>query len=360
MSNYLKLTSFLGFFLLLLCNCGGSPQKIKLGFENEIHLKHTPFEEVLQISAVDGLFILDSLIVVLNPDQGSGVHSLFTFVDPYTKTVLGQGGTVGRGPGELLNIKNVCSIAPDGKSFRVWSNISKTVAEYSCSREGEGVKFGFNRKWDVPRELASGYIDKVVQTGDDYIALTLQRKDKFYAVLDSGFNFVNYTGHPPIPEDAYDFYSRLQGFMLSDKNNFIYCPGYIPVIQCFTVNDKEARLEWEDKYYAGSYYEVREDRVIYDREKTIGLAKSLAADDEYVYLLWWPGKAADYGKSRGFDYTICAGIIYVYDRKGNRKAKLMLDKNITKLCIDKKQNKLYGVTIDPEFRIVSFDLPKSF
>lgn len=326
------------------------------GFEKELVLRHKPVGGELLISSISGLFVLDCLVVVMNPSQGTADNSLFTFIDPFRNKILGKGGVLGRGPGELLWVKNLACLSDTDKVFEVFDNIGGSLARYSLRHNGDSIGLHLDKKIPVPAELSGSFINRVVKQGDNYIALTLKGKGEYYALLDKGFNFIRSFGNPPISGNATNYYQRLQGVMSNAGDSFAYIPFDIPKVQYYSVKDTVVTLEWEDTF-AEPYYEIHGETLRFDKEKTTGHTTGVCMDGKYLYLVWWPGKYGDFGKSGGWSDADCSDIIFVYSRKGERIAKLRLDKKIFSIYVSRKHNKVYGIAIDPYFSVVAFDLP---
>jgi hypothetical protein len=79
---------------------------------------------------------------------------------------------------------------------------------------------------------------------------------------------------------------------------------------------------------------------------------SVSVTNQFIYALYC-GKLATEKRA---DY---ANIIYIYDWDGNRIKKIILDKDLAGITVDKENTKIYGLHTDPEddlLKVVCYSL----
>ena len=116
-------------------------------------------------------------------------------------------------------------------------------------------------------------------------------------------------------------------------------------------------IQWSF-YHNEAHYAVRNNDLLYDRDKTFGRVKDLDTDGQYVYLLYWDQLLSEYDGKK--TEKSLANKILVFDYEGNGVAVLNLDCRLSNMALSKDSRTLYGIANLPEPTIVEFDMPKGW
>ncbi|MDR3218226.1 MAG: TolB-like 6-bladed beta-propeller domain-containing protein [Dysgonamonadaceae bacterium] len=175
--------------------------------------------------------------------------------------------------------------------------------------------------------------DSVIQTHipfpEDGISASHIQKGLAYqgaCLKQTGGNKLVFAGHNGHFLEIYNIKDTLMQKVFSDVYEF---PRYTP----------------ED---GGNFIEVN-----FAQDDLLGFL-DVFATSEYIYALYCGKK---YGDNRAF----LANIIYVYNWNGERIKKYILDKELSGICVNKENTKIYGLytdSNDDRLKIVLFHLPQ--
>ena len=192
-----------------------------------------------------------------------------------------------------------------------------------------------------------------------FVGVSYGGPGKFFSLYDNRMNWLAHFGDAPIPEEVQPLNSRmyLNGRLATNDGAFVFLPSRLPKIAYYSYEEgmDVPQKQWEDTFY-DSFYRVTNGLIGFDDSRTIGQVLDVALGDEYVYILFLEVSLADYSVGRTDTYA--TDIVLVYDRQGNRIARLNLDHLIYNFCVTDDEKTLYGMAPTPEDRIVEFDIPK--
>ncbi|MDR1369654.1 MAG: TolB-like 6-bladed beta-propeller domain-containing protein [Dysgonamonadaceae bacterium] len=148
-----------------------------------------------------------------------------------------------------------------------------------------------------------------------------------------------------------------QGFLAKQPNGkkVVYAGFYGQILEIFNVENQNIRRIFSDiadfpSYKPGmksiDYLEAN-----YTDDNKIGYFMT-AVTDKSIYALYC-------GKTHKDDRLDYANIIFVFDWNGNRMKKYLLDKDLSCICVNNDESKIYGLHTDPEddlVKFVSYDL----
>ena len=109
-------------------------------------------------------------------------------------------------------------------------------------------------------------------------------------------------------------------------------------------------------FYDETYYQVRNDDLLFSKETSFGDPLNLAMDSEYIYVLYLDQLLSEHdGKDPEKSH---ANKVLVFDHQGNTVAELNLGCRIYQMALSSDKTKFYGIANLPEPVIVEFELPK--
>jgi hypothetical protein len=135
----------------------------------------------------------------------------------------------------------------------------------------------------------------------------------------------------------------------------IYATTGLPYLACYQLQGEKMHKQWSLNYNK-SFYAVRNDDVLFSKEKTFGTALDLEMDSEYIYVLYLDQLRSEY--VYGDPEKSFANKILVFDHKGRAVTELHLGCRIIQMTLSSDKTKIYGIADLPEPQIVEFDLPK--
>jgi hypothetical protein len=165
----------------------------------------------------------------------------------------------------------------------------------------------------------------------------------------------------PYPEDGIDASNEQKGMVYQGclvkqlrGNRFVYGGYYGHILEIFSIDGFSLKRIFSDIYefpqygmkQSGTFLEAN-----YKNNNRTGFF-SISTTQEYIYALYS-------GKKRGDDRIDYANIVYIYDWDGNRIKKCIMDKDVSGICVDKNNKKIYGLYTDPNddnLKIVCYSL----
>lgn len=109
-------------------------------------------------------------------------------------------------------------------------------------------------------------------------------------------------------------------------------------------------------YYAATHYAIKNEDLLFDKEKAIGPLLDLKMDSKYIYVLYLDQLLSEY------DYfnskKSYSNKIVIFDYDGNKVTCFHLDCRIQEMAVFSKGLKLYGIAQQPDISLVEFNLPK--
>ena len=257
-------------------------------------------------------------------------------------------GTQGRGPGEYqaLDINSTHGNRLFARNVNMRELVVLELIADSGRveiREVERLKFKNNDQ---------GFQDHFISYLDErrFIAVSYGGPGKFFSLYDDRMNLLGYFEDGPVGEELDPLSARtsLSGHFATNNGKFAFATAYIPKILFYGKNGDVPQKEWEDTFY-DSYYQVTNNRVVFDKDQTFGVVRDLELGEKYVYILFLEVPINSTQSA--------ADIVLVYDHQGNRIARLKLNYRIDDLCVSSDEKTLYGIAETPEYRIAAFDLP---
>ena len=185
---------------------------------------------------------------------------------------------------------------------------------------------------------------------DRIVAVSYGGKGAFFSLYDTKMTPQGTFGDPLIVEEI----SASERRRCLNGNDFCYVPNDIPRIAYYRMIDGSPQELWRDTFYE-SYYTLDGKQVRYNQTRTVGITHRVAMGGNYIYILFLDVPIAKANISH--TETFAADIVFVYDRKGYKVARLNLNQRIYSMALSTDQKRLYGV-VYPDNRLVAFDLPE--
>lgn len=341
--------------LIILTNCTYTPQESTgIIFKNEHKIKHKSYDTELLIS-YGKITIIDTFLIILSNqhDDFCKVYSI-----PNNMKEVYKYGHIGNGPNEFLQPMLTYS---HNNTFGI-NELNKQELAILCLDTKDGkISISEQIRLKTPYKMKKGelnppdfYFSRLDST--HYVSLLCGGKDFFFSLLDSTLNHINHFGESPILEKLPIFASRsrLKGDLTALNGTMVFATSDLPYVASYRIENNKMRKQWSF-FYDQSFYEVRNDDVLFSKEKTFGKMIDLKMDDQYIYILYLDQLLSDYDYNK--TEKSCANKILVFDYNGNAVAKLHLDCRIKKIAISSDKTKLFGIAQLPDPKIVEFNLP---
>ena len=355
-----QLRWFVGWIIVLLVVSSCSDRVHRVGtvdFKKSYDLQRTG--NSIELMLRDGsLFVMDTLLGVFSYTA----ESICTFYSiPDGMKEIGGYGTFGNGPGEFLQPSltyvygNTIGLSEVNKHELVRLDVSYGNGNLSVSER---------KRLKTPYKMKKGELvlpDYEYYRLDDkyYVSPHRGLDNDFYTLLDDSLQPVVRFGEPPIPEKLPPFAasSRLQGEIVAHEGTMFFALKDLPYLACYRLESGQMQKQWSF-YYNEAHYAVRNNDLLYDRDKTFGQVNDLDTDGQYVYLLYLDQLLSEYDGTK--TEKSLANKILVFDYEGNGVAVLNLDCRLSNMALSKDSRTLYGIANLPEPTIVEFDMPKGW
>lgn len=341
--------------LIVLLSCGNNEytdcvrfdrQEIKNRNVQQLKGKVISFDE--DVRTPMRIFCTNSILFLTN--RGSSL-----FVDKYdlkTKKKLGSFLTFGSGPDEL---QMVSYIYKRDTMVHVFDQLQKNIYEYTlhdfCFEEIPKPKnvITIEEPASNVQSLPSGEI----------IATTFNMEEKRFSLFDRTGKFVkNMTGYPDFgqkmsPVELIE--SFIPQMVLSDDGSRIFVSHKrTDLIEVYTSNGKLIkRVQGPDGFFPSLAQSGSNDnmRVVPDKNKSKDAYFHPLVYKNEIWVMY-SGKKVDPEQ-----YKIYLNdSIFVFDWDGNFVRSYNLDIPIFTFAIDEENNKIYGITDEPEMSIIEFDI----
>ena len=345
-----------GFFFLISASCStGSKNEINLKFDKTYTLKHKVHNTELLIS-FGRMAVIDSFLIITSSQSNSfcKVYSI-----PNGMKELYGYGHIGNGPNEFLqprltySYKNTFGLTEVNKQELTILRLDNPNNNISIIEESR-LKAPYKPK---KGELTPGdrYFIKLDDT--HYASLLLGGKNQFFSLLDSTLTHITRFGESPIPEklSILSSMNRLNGKIVACNGMMAFATSRLPYLACYQLQANKMYKQWSF-FYDETYYQVRNDDLLYSKEKSFGKMCDLAMDSQYIYVLYLDQLLSEY--VYGDPEKSFANKVLVFDHKGNPVAELNLGCRIIQMTLSSDKTKIYGLAQLPEPQIVEFDMPK--
>ena len=344
--------------LLLVSSCSDVVHRVgTVDFKQSYDLKHKGNGTELMLR-YGSLFVMDTLLGVFSYSS----ESLCTFYSiPDGMKEIGSYGSFGNGPGEFSQPK--CSYVHG--SIIGLSEINKQeLVRLDISCENGKLSVSEKKRLKAPYKMKKGEFvlpDYDFYRLDDkhYVSLHRGFDNDFYTLLDDSMQPIARFGEPPIPEELPPFaaFNRINGRIATHEGTMFFSLYDLPYLACYRLESGQMQKQWSF-YYNEAHYAVRNNDLLYDRDKTFGRVKDLDTDGQYVYLLYLDQLLSEYDGTK--TEKSLANKILVFDYEGNGVAVLNLDCRLSNMALSKDSRTLYGIANLPEPTIVEFDMPKGW
>ena len=288
------------------------------------------------------------------------IDTLFYSIPDRMKEIGGH-GNFGNGPGEFLQPK-FCYVY--GSTIGLSEVNKHELVRLDVSYENGQLSVSERKRLKAPYKMKKGELvlpDYCFYRLDDkhYISPRLSLDNDFYTLLDDSLQPIVRFGEPPIPEKLPPLASanRLQGKIAAHEGTMFFALKDLPYLACYRLESGQMQKQWSF-YYNEAHYAVRNNDLLYDRDKTFGQVNDLDTDGQYVYLLYLDQLLSEYDGTK--TEKSLANKILVFDYEGNGVAVLNLDCRLSNMALSKDSRTLYGIANLPEPTIVEFDMPKEW
>ena len=351
----LKKSRYIALFsIFLLIGCRDNPNKHQNHFK-EYDITCRSYETELY-GRFPYLLTVDSLLISVAAERSGGRLGRIYSIDDKPQEI-GAFGRIGRGPLEFVHPEPT---AAAGTRFLIRNLNCREVAMMEIVKmhdsirveEIDRMKFKPVRHDGIDWEPAHF----ALVGNDRIVAVSYGGKGAFFSLYDTKMTPQGTFGDPLIDEEISASERRrcLNGSLAVDGNDFCYVPNDIPRIAYYRMIDGSPQELWRDTFYE-SYYTVEGKQVRYNQTRTVGITHRVAMGGNYIYILFLDVPIAKANISH--TETFAADIVFVYDRKGYKVARLNLNQRIYSMALSTDQKRLYGV-VYPDNRLVAFDLPE--
>lgn len=326
-----------------------------ISFNEEYTLKHQLYDTELMIS-IGRIKVVDTLLICISLQQMPfcKVYSI-----PSGMKEVGSYGSIGNGPQEFLqplltySYDNTFGLNELNKNELAIIELNNEDGQLFIEEQKRLKGTYEQRKEEIPlRDYHYLRLDSA-----HYISLLRGGEGRFFSLLDSALMPIRRFGESPIPEElpVMASYSALNGCIAANNGVMAFATTQLPYLACYRMQSGEMYKQWSF-FYDQPHYGVRNEELLFDKEKSFGKVLNLEMDDRYIYVLYLDQLLSEY------DYNkiekSCANKVLVFDHEGNAVAKLHLDCRIYEMTVSGDRTKLFGIAPLPDPALVAFDLPE--
>ncbi len=306
--------------------------------------KEVVFEEELYMPM--RIYLLDSVLVLLNRNM----ESHLTRYNIYTKKKIGEDISFGSGPEEMLNPESVQLL---DSVVWIYDTGKRRASRYL--RKDFGLSSALKPDSSIVFEEA---LDKISFLNErEIVATVLSPEHKRLSFFNQEGLIKTVGEFPSIPNEvtAIEAIETFLGDLAVNPQNGKICLSYrrTDLIEFY---DSTGRLE--KRLYGPDHF------LPFLKQRTIGEGigyRSIPGETRDAYFfpvqirdqvaLLYSGQTFDLDKRMYY-----LNQIFFFDWDGKPLKKYILDIPIFHFTIDEQSNRLYGITDDPEFRIIEFQL----
>lgn len=340
--------------VLISCTSTATKDKI-ITYKKEYALNHKAYDTELLITR-GNLALFDTLLLVVS-DQNKDFCKVYSI--PNNMKEVYSFGRIGNGPGEFLQ---PLLTYYDGNTFGLNELNTRKLAIMELIINNGAISIIEQARLKAPHESKKGELvpaDSHFAKLDEnnYVSRLLGGDERFYSLLDITLTHKQQFGESPIPEEISVLTSmnRLQGNIAANNGTMVFATSYLPYLASYKLINDKMEKQWSF-YYNKLYYGVRNDDLLFDKEKSFGRAMNIRMDNKYIYILYLDLLLSEINY-RDTEKS-SANKILVFNHEGDAEAIINLDCRIDNMVISNDRTKLYGLAEMPEPTIVSFDMPK--
>lgn len=322
-------------------------------FEQEYELDYTFLKDIfLNNPQVE---VMDSFLILLSHTENEKVCNFFSIEDNYKE--IGNYGKIGNGPYEfkqpILTYANGSTFGINDINDMTLSIMKIMNRDTFMIREQVRLKAPYLIKKNeyVPKCTHFRLIGK-----RNYVSTSYVEDGKMFMLSDSLLQPISFFGDSPIVDELSMMMmrNRLQGHITTFQNCFVYGCTDLPYLAFYQLNNDKMEKKW-DMFYKKEFYEVSNKDLKFYKDKSTGPLLDLRMDSKYIYALYMDQLLSEYDYYR--TDKSCSNKIYVFDYNGEKVACLNLNCRLSKIAVDNKKHKIYGISHLPDYSLVVFNIP---
>jgi hypothetical protein len=300
----------------------------------------------LYLSFPGQLRVTSAHILIQTPFSADGFLKIY---DRKTGWEVGWLGTVGSGPGEWI-APSLGNVAGD-KVLVFDPNLKKYVMAETGTLYHEISDAGSMRKTDIqPSSLV--FVSDRLLVAADY-------RERPFKLLSDGQ--ILPCGQYPFAETIANTYECFQGPLAAhpEKGLLAYGMNDNPYLSLYLLKPGGLEQVWE-KQFKEPDYSISDGQLRWGTRQPAGV-KEVTFTKDYIACLTEDERNRENTFTlslRGREMKIPLQSVYLFDYEGNPVYLLDPDTHIIRLASGTESNILYAVSINPDFRIVTFDLDK--
>ena len=332
-------------FAILLISLLSCSQSDKTDWDDKtIHLEGELLNgSVLDLYTPRDIIMVDSLIIIGDINQSELYHRYL--INGNNIEELSGFGKEGEGPNEFY-----MAFALHYTNDRL-SIYNKGFLRYQILNKSDLLSSDIESYMETKSVKNSAAFHELIELENDlYFGTGTFRKGMF--AFYSNDSIVH--SDIPYPKDNINTINEqkgmvYQGFIAKQPyvNKIAFAGFYGQVFEIFSYENYNIKRVFSDIIELPSYKPTESENSLeanYTVENKIGYFMT-SVTDKYIYALFC-GK--NYNDNR-IDY---ANTIFVYDWDGNRIKKYLLDKDLSCICVNNEDSKIYGLHTDPEDDLV--------
>lgn len=338
--KYLILFMLFSFFIIS-CNDQKKGYTDSLSCQSE-HLYAKILNDTFMLASPKGLFLWDSLLVVIDARCGNNLFYMFSSSDG---AFLKSGGKKGEGPGEVANPSNAYLNSEGILSY--WDLNKSRIVRYSINGLLSGSESYYSEFHFGGELMLTSFLDIIALKNGYLYNGNTDRHIGIYG-MDSSLDSPVL---PDVPSREIDraIMNKCHWAIAPDEKRMVRATSIGGIVQSYTVESDRVEECWSKLFFPPVYKLVEGVKpawISWCEDSQMGF-DNLYVTDQHIYLLL-NGKFA---KNKPF-----ANEVLVMDWNGNIEKKFIFDKTVKTIAVDEDKRVIYATTcgFDVEATIVIF------
>lgn len=323
-------------------------------FEGETRIKWDDFEKVEligrelsfneEIMNPYHLAVRDSFLLTLNQNTEKICH-IFNL---NTKKKVGERIMMGQGPNDMIHPFFIEA----EHTLMFYAPMTSSIFYFSLD---EFVKKPFLRPLSKKKLTESYFFGELSLLGNNWVGVS-GRPDAPCYVFDLEGNKIQTLGEYPIGPEDYSELEKVDAYngilATNGKNRVAVCRMFTDLVDFYDdAGHLLKRLHGPERFYT-RFIEFNDGMVMGsqpDGKYYRDAYYSPFGTETHLFVLF-NGKFVNKP-----GHNLLAEDILVFDWEGNPVRRYSLDKGVSRICVDTKNRKIYGISNKPEYHIVEFD-----
>ncbi len=290
------------------------------------------------------IMVIDTLLITIN--QGTEKHChLFNLK---TKKKIGERIAIGQGPDEML----VPSFISSNDSIRLYDMMTSSVYSFGVSEFVSNIDAVPSRKYKLNE---TNFFSELAMLNEKLIGVSYRPDYPCYLFDGNGHKIGKGFGSYPAGPEKYsneEIINAYRAILTSNrKNRVAVCHFFTDLIDVYNENGTLIKRLCGPEHFYTRFHEYNDGERIGSKpdSKYYRDAFYSPVSVEKDFFVLFNGKFVDKD-----GYNILAKDLLVFSWNGIPEIHYKLDQGVSRIAVDYKRHRIYGISDTPEYHIVEF------